>query len=167
MEIGPAGVDDLEAVTALVAAAIRGMESKGIFQWDGIYPDRARFLADIAEGALFVCRDGDETIGVAALNEYQDPEYVQVPWRYRGEPIAVVHRLCVDPRRQGQGVATALMDFVERRARHDGYAAIRLDAFTHNPAAVMLYERRGYRRAGTVLFRMGPFHCFEKRLGQK
>lgn len=45
------------------------------------------------------------------------------------------------------------MDFAERFADENGYEAIRLDAFTGNPGAVALYERRGYRKAGVVRFR--------------
>jgi ribosomal protein S18 acetylase RimI-like enzyme len=70
----------------------------------------------------------------------------------------------VDPARQGRGLAGALMTFAEREAAMRGCAVVRLDAFTRNPAATLLYERRGYRRAGTVRFRKGLFSCFEKRV---
>jgi hypothetical protein len=56
------------------------------------------------------------------------------------------------------------MDFAEHGAISDGYNAIRLDAFRQNPVAVALYERRGYRNAGVVLFRKGPLYCYEKQL---
>jgi RimJ/RimL family protein N-acetyltransferase len=54
------------------------------------------------------------------------------------------------------------MDFAERHAADGGYDAIRLDVFTLNPVATALYERRGYRRAGTVRFRKGEFFCYER-----
>ncbi len=59
------------------------------------------------------------------------------------------------------------MHFVEQYAEVHGYDVIRLDAFTRNPAAVRLYEGRGYRKAGIVSFRKGPFYCFEKRIHNK
>jgi ribosomal protein S18 acetylase RimI-like enzyme len=98
------------------------------------------------------------------LNEHQDPEYSDVAWAHCEGKALIVHRLSVHPDAQGQNVATRLMDFAEHRAIACGYSAIRLDAFTENPAAVLLYEKRGYRRAGTVVFRKGPFYCFEKGL---
>ena len=58
------------------------------------------------------------------------------------------------------------MDFAEEDAATKGYHTIRLDAFTQNPAAVALYERCGYRNAGTVRFRKGIFFCYEKKLNR-
>ena len=37
-----------------------------------------------------------------------------------------------------------------------------LDVFEADPAAVALYDRRGYRRAGRIELRMGPFWVFER-----
>ena len=37
-------------------------------------------------------------------------------------------------------------------ARDHGYACIRLDAYTGNPRAMALYERRGYRQIGQARF---------------
>jgi ribosomal protein S18 acetylase RimI-like enzyme len=56
------------------------------------------------------------------------------------------------------------MSFAEETAVTRGYDCIRLDAFTRNPAALALYESRGYRRAGTVHFRKGAFYCYEKAM---
>jgi len=50
---------------------------------------------------------------------------------------------------------------VRQRAR---LACIRLDAYTGNPRALALYEKRGYQRIGQAYFprRELPFDCFEK-----
>ena len=62
-------------------------------------------------------------------------------------------------------MAADLVGFAEERARELGFRTLRLDAFTENPAAVRLYDRLGYRRAGFVRLRKGLFHVFEKALG--
>lgn len=165
MKISRAKPSDLDAVLSMVRACTRHMESLGILQWDDIYPNRAVLEQDIAKKSLFVMADG-AIIAAIVLNDYQEPEYGDVPWAYPGERILVVHRLCVHPDSQGQGVASRLMDFAEELGQTDGCAAIRLDAFTQNPTAVSLYEKRGYRKAGIVKFRKGPFFCFEKRIEQ-
>ncbi|MEI6207692.1 MAG: hypothetical protein WCP20_12990 [Desulfuromonadales bacterium] len=46
------------------------------------------------------------------------------------------------------------------------YSTIRLDAFAGNPCALALYERLGFRRAGSVSFRKGMFWCFESQVVQ-
>ena len=56
------------------------------------------------------------------------------------------------------------MDFLEQSVLDRGLRAIRLDAFSLNPAALKLYESRGYERAGEIQFRKGLFYLYEKRL---
>jgi RimJ/RimL family protein N-acetyltransferase len=56
------------------------------------------------------------------------------------------------------------MEFAEQRAARAGYRAVRLDAFSGNPAALRLYDRLGYRRCGTARFRGRGFVLFEKVL---
>ncbi|MEW6533322.1 MAG: GNAT family N-acetyltransferase [Thermodesulfobacteriota bacterium] len=164
MEIAQATMQDLPAAMDLISACVRHMESQGIFQWDDIYPDREKLQKDIESDSLYVAGDGGRLCGIMALNEYQDPEYSAIEWEYGGGKILVVHRLAVDPLRWRQGIATRLMDFAEQYAEARGYAAIRLDAFLHNPSSVALYDRRGYRNAGIVRFRKGLFYCFEKEV---
>ena len=150
----------------LVRACIDHMRHAGIEQWDELYPTRATLLADAREQALYIASLGAElAIGVLVLNDYQNPEYADVPWTVSGARVAVVHRLMVDPTYQGRGIARHLMGFAEERARELGYGALRLDAFTANPRALRLYHGLGYHDAGAVTFRKGVFRCFEKRLG--
>ncbi len=82
--------------------------------------------------------------------------------------MLVVHRLCVDPAFQGQGIAEQIMIYGEKIARERGYASIRLDAYSSNPRAVRLYERLGYQKVGSVTFprRTLPFYCFEMILAK-
>lgn len=150
----------------MLGLCIAAMRAEGIDQWDDIYPNRPKFLADAEAGTLFLgfMNDSPELAGAMVLNDFQDAEYADVPWTITDVPVAVVHRLMVSPRHQGKGVARALMSFAEARARELGYGAIRLDAFSANPTALRLYRGLGYREAGGVTFRKGPFRCFEKAL---
>ena len=166
LSIRQAALDDLDTVMRLVGDCIRAMRQAGIEQWDDIYPDRATLLADARDGTLYLASlpEGG-LVGCLVLNEYQNPEYAAVPWTIDGTKIAVVHRLMVDPRCQGRGLAPELMRFAERLAAERTCDVIRLDAFTANPKALRLYQGLGYHDAGSVTFRKGVFRCFEKRLG--
>ena len=103
--------------------------------------------------------------GFITLDEEESPEYSDVPWAYHGR-IPVVHRLTIAPEHQSKKLASRLMDFAEREVESKEYDTIRLDVFTENPRAIALYEQRGYRKAGTVCFRMGPFFCYEKQISK-
>jgi ribosomal protein S18 acetylase RimI-like enzyme len=162
-EIRQASPGELDALMALVRDCIAGMRRRGIDQWDDVYPDRAIIERDLDEGAAFVATLREGPVGMAVLNQRQDPEYADVDWLYGGRP-AVIHRLMVSPKQEGRGIARALMAYLEARARALGFDCVRLDTFMGNPKAIRFYERSGYRRAGQVRFRKGEFQCFEKRL---
>jgi ribosomal protein S18 acetylase RimI-like enzyme len=144
----------------LIRSCVRHMESQGIHQWDEIYPDEATFAGDIERHELFLLEQEGRIRGIMTLNEFQEPAYQGVTWQFSGKAL-VVHRLAIDPSAQGKGLAGKLMQFAYEVAGKLRYATIRLDAFASNPRAVALYERLGYRRAGTVMFRKGLFYCFE------
>jgi GNAT superfamily N-acetyltransferase len=164
VSIDAATSDDIEDLVALVRACIDHMRSQSIEQWDEVYPVRAMIEWDVGSGTAFVARRDGDVVGSLVLNEYQDPEYAEVPWQFTEGAAAVVHRLMVHPLAEGQGLAQVLMNFAEERALDSGHRMIRLDAFTENPRALRLYERLGYRTAGKVRFRKGDFQCFEKQL---
>jgi GNAT superfamily N-acetyltransferase len=165
LTIGLADDSDVDRVMHLVRDCIAAMRAAGIDQWDDIYPSRATIEADVQDATLYAAHDpAGSLLGVIVLNERQSPEYANVPWSLTAGGVAVVHRLMVDPRHQGLGIARALMAFAEALLRSRGYQVIRLDAFSLNPRALRLYERLGYRDAGPVTLRKGVFRCFEKSL---
>lgn len=157
---------DLDQAMNLVQSCVSHMLAQGIEQWDEVYPDRETLRKDIARGNLFLARDqtSQDLAGIVVLDQEQALEYKELCWQYPG-PSLVVHRLSVAPGHQGKGLASAMMDFVEAWGREQGFASIRLDAYSLNPAALRLYEKRRYLKAGSVTFRKGVFHCYEKRLG--
>jgi GNAT superfamily N-acetyltransferase len=164
IEICQANLVDITGLMDLVRACILNMQSQGIDQWDDVYPDRGTIQRDIDDGAVFIAKIAGVIAGMATLNEHQDPEYTEVPWRFLGRP-GIIHRLMVAPTAEGKGVARALMRFLETRGESIGYNCIRLDVFVQNPRAVRFYELSAYHRAGQVRFRKGNFYCYEKILG--
>ena len=76
----------------------------------------------------------------------------------------MLHRLCVNPKFQNQGVAKKTLIYIEEQLRNAGTKAIRLDVFTQNPYALKLYEKAGYHKTGTADWRKGRFLLMEKNL---
>jgi ribosomal protein S18 acetylase RimI-like enzyme len=161
--IRPAHIEELEVVNGIVRDATRHMDEQGIPQWDEIYPNNIRLKNDIENQHMVVVELEGRVAGLMVMNEEQSPEYADVPWKYSGR-VLVIHRLTIDPSYQRRGLAMRLVEFAEEIAATEKYSCIRLDAFTRNPAAFSLYEKRGYRRAGRVRFRKGEFFCYEKEI---
>lgn len=155
--------DELETVMDLIREAVKVMRSRGIEQWDEIYPNAEVINNDISEESLYVY--DDEVIkGIIVLNEYQDKEYKEVNWEFADDKPLVIHRLCIHPGYQSRGIAAAMVRFADEYARLHGYLSVRLDAFPQNERACSLYEKAGYKKVGRVTFRKGLFYCFEKVL---
>ena len=168
MEIENAALQDVSSVMQLLSLCTQHMRAEGIYQWDEIYPNRQVVEDDARAGSLFVIQHDGICIGSVALNDVQSEEYRLVPWRCVGGRVLVIHRLCVHPDWQRRGVGRRLMDFTENFAAEHAFACIRLDAYTGNPRALSLYERRGYACVGQVFFprRKLPFNCYEKIMSQ-
>jgi putative acetyltransferase len=77
-----------------------------------------------------------------------------------------VKRMYVVPDCRNQGLAGALLAELERRAQAMGYIALRLETGTHQPDAIRVYERAGYRMIPKFGHYVNDVRsiCFEKQL---
>ena len=157
-----ADVTDLDAVCDLVGRAVENMTDSGIYQWDELYPTRDDFKNDIENEQLYAgIADGNIAV-VFVINKISDPEYDDADWSYTGENYRVIHRLCVDPDFQRNGIAKSTMQYIEVYLKSQGINAIRLDTFTQNPRALGLYESLGFTKTGYADWRKGRFVLLEK-----
>lgn len=152
-------------ILELISACVQALRKQGLDQWDEIYPAEEIVRKDVRAGSVYFLEKNGRYLAAITLNEEQDPAYKTIRWQ-GGEPVLVIHRLCVHPASQGKGIAGRLMDFAEQYAEQNGYASIRLDAYTPNSASIRLYKGRGYQVSGEVYFprRSALFYCFEKIL---
>lgn len=155
-------LQDADEVMCLIKEVIIEMESQNIYQWDEIYPDYKTVLADLQSETMFGVVKNSEVAGIVVLNEEQSPEYSNIQWESDNNSVLVMHRLCVRPRFQKQGIAKQLLNFSEQLAMNSNYTSIRLDAFCRNHFALNLYINCGYNKMGMVTFRKGDFYCYEK-----
>ncbi len=155
---------DLDGIAALAGQAAARMVSQGIDQWDELYPIREDFEQDIIRGQLTVGMLGDEIAVIYTINGEYEPEYESAKWKDPDKPFCILHRLCVNPLFQNQGIARRTMEHIEQEAAAKGIRAIRLDVFSQNPHALKLYRNRGFEEVGTARWRKGLFYLMEKYL---
>jgi RimJ/RimL family protein N-acetyltransferase len=164
MNIRKGKLEDVGKIVSIIKSAVIDLELENIPQWDDVYPNEAVITSDVNEGNLYVFIDNGIIKGTMTLNEFQDIEYKSINWEYNKGKNLVIHRLCIDPKYKGNGIATNFLKFAEELGKDKGYESIRLDAFTLNNHSCRLYEKNGYEKRGTVIFRKGEFYCFEKRV---
>ncbi|MDP4108992.1 MAG: GNAT family N-acetyltransferase [Bacillota bacterium] len=159
-----AAQNDLKNIMQVYEAAVKRMDELGIHQWDEVYPSESIVKADIRNKELYIGFSGNSIVSVFTLNPMHNKEYETGDWQYDNVRYSVIHRLCVNPACQNKGVGTQTMKYIEDTFRNENIEAVRLDAFSQNPAALRLYEKLGYKKVGEVLFRKGLFFLFEKKL---
>ena len=111
---------------------------------------------------MFVGKINREIASVFVLNKEYDEEYNNMNWKYKDASFYILHRLCVNPKFQNQGIGTNTMRLIEEFLRDEGIETIRLDSFSLNPFALKMYEKAGYLKVGEANWRKGLFYLFEK-----
>lgn len=164
MEFIRATMQDVSELVSLYRAATRHMDEHGIHQWDEFYPTEVFIREDIERDQLWICRIEGRIAVAYALEECGADDYETADWRYDEAVFVVLHRLCVHPDFQGQRLSQRAMEALEAETRSRGIRAIRLDVFPQNPAALHLYESRGFVKAGEIVYRKGLFYLYEKQL---
>lgn len=163
----PAKAADVDEITSLIKAAVAEMERHGIYQWDALYPTASDFLSDIQSGSLFVGQvtvQGLQRIAlVYAVNRLCDEAYNSARWKCSGSYL-IIHRLCVHPDFQRQGLAKEALSHIERQAAGQGIQCLRLDVFSQNPFSLQLYSHAGFYKTGEANWRKGFFYLMEKEI---
>jgi len=165
MYIRLANITDLPEVLDLMRRVVPVMQAMGNFQWDDEYPNEAVFRRDINEHDLFVAILDEQVVGAVAINAFLPPEYQQVQWKSSPNTYTF-HRMMVDPDLQGKGIATAILQFIEKRGRNMGLMSLRVDTNENNSIMRSLFDKFNYSYVGTVHFRglSSDFLCYEKTL---
>lgn len=156
--------NDILEIGKLVQSAILQMEKNEIFQWDHIYPTVDDFKADLNKEQLYVGVLNEEIAVVYVINKECDDAYQKAEWKYPNSEFRVIHRLCVNPKYQNQGVAKNTLKHIENELLKDNVETIRLDVYTQNPFAISLYINNGYEKVGFADWRKGRFFLMEKYL---
>lgn len=155
---------DLENVLFIFKSAIELMKIQNIPQWDEIYPNETVLSEDILKKQLYIMNIDEKTASIFVLNKECDNEYKNGNWEFPNAEYTVVHRLCVNPKLQNQGIGKLTMRFAEKIAKDMGAETIRLDCFTKNPFAFSMYRKLGYKVTGYADWRKGRFYLMEKLL---
>lgn len=146
LRIETARPDDFSAVCRFydVVCAAQATEPCGPDWHYGVYPSEADLAEHIGAGELVLGRCGDEIAAAMVVVPHEDPEYIDVSWAMRQEPIHVLHLLAVHPAFRGQGHAKAMLRYLLDSGREHGAKAVHLDVVKGNFSAEELYRSLGF-----------------------
>lgn len=116
----------------------------------GLHPTDEMIEAYISEGSMYFAEENGDISAAVAVTSYQGEDYHPVQWKAdaKDDEVAVIHLLCVNPKKQGKGLAKAVVKEVIQMARECQMKAVRLDVLCCNTPAQQLYEGLGFERCG-------------------
>lgn len=164
MKISKANKEEAARIFEFVKAAVKKMDEQGIPQWDEIYPTQDDFESDASKDQLYIVQLDGKSAACFTLNKDCDEEYKNGTWAYTGDDYIVIHRLCVNPEFQNQGLGRKVCLAIEELVKPQGVKAIKLDCFTQNPYSQKMYHKLGYSDVGFADWRKGRFILMEKVL---
>jgi GNAT superfamily N-acetyltransferase len=109
-------------------------------------PTIERLQAIVADPAvtLVVARDGEEIVGTTTVIVYTTPFWIK----------ARLDEVVVDESARGKGVGAALVNASLELARQKGAEVVELQSGVQRDAAHRLYERMGFQRRETNVYRI-------------
>lgn len=155
-EFRPATPADLEPLHRLVHAAYRGDSARRGWTHEADLLDGNRIDRDSLLSAL----SAPDQVVLVAETDAGLTGCVHVT--DRGEGLAYLGMLTVDPGLQAQGTGRRLIAAAETHAiRHFGARRMEMTVIVHRHELIAWYERRGYRRTGETR----PFPATDPRFG--
>lgn len=154
----------VEEIFSFVQNAVKKMDEQQIPQWDDIYPTQEDFALDAQKNQLYIAEVEGKAAACFTLNQECDEAYKDGTWSYEGPDFFIIHRLCVNPEFQNQGIGTKVCLEIENIVKSLGAKAIKLDCFTLNPFSLKMYHKLEYKDCGFADWRKGRFVLMEKIL---
>lgn len=92
------------------------MKKQEIHQWDEIYPDIPTITEDIKKNQMYLGIIDNKIAVCFVLSEECDEEYKNGKWNYPDSKFCVIHRLCVNPEFQNQGIASKTLENILKKS---------------------------------------------------
>ena len=170
MEFYKAKFSDLDTIMEIVLQAQNFLKKLNINQWQNGYPTREIINQDIANDNGYVMTDEKKVIAMATVLFTKEPTYQYIfdgNW-LSSKKYAVVHRLAVDSRFTKKGVATAILNEIEKMTILRGIGSIRVDTHEDNIPMQNLLKKNGFVYCGVIFLQDGNKRiAFEKLLPNK
>lgn len=153
-----AEMSDLDSILAMSIDARAVLKQRGIDQWQGTYPTREDFAADISDGYGRIVFHGEEAAAYYAIIPFDPPEYSEITdgkWT-EGLEACTVHRLCTAAKYRGTGITNFVCRCIDEQCAEAGLRCIRVDTHRKNKSMRRLLTEHGYRYRGNIIIDSEP-----------
>ncbi len=112
--------------------------------WSIEYPDYETVESDICNKSLYILKDNNRIIAVAAAGSFNELEHFE----WTPQKPCELARIGVTSTLQKQGIGTIILQNVIEAVKDRSFDGIRMLVSKTNPAALALYDKNGFERCG-------------------
>lgn len=166
LELIRASSSDVDEIWTIISSNADWLAAKGLNHWK-IYYTREKIEKKINLENVYLVQINGESVGTLTLDTSKThyPPEVLNQFAEPVEDAIYVTALGILPESHGQGIASKLMEFVDRTARDQGIKYVRFDCREDDTLLVNFYNRRGYNKVGEVVGQNGvTFLLMEKKV---
>ena len=169
MELIKAKESDIDEIMKIIEMAQEHFKSEGIDQWQNNYPNHEVIKRDIENDNSYILKEGDKIVGTTAFIFDGEKDYDTIyegEWLSLGE-FAVIHRMAVDFRRRGTGLASIFLKEVEKLSMDREIYSIKVDTHRENIPMQKLLLKNAYKECGIIYLQDGNERIAFEKLLQK
>jgi len=166
MKFRTATLEDIDNIMKIIEQAKESLKKLRIDQWQKGRPNRETILQDIVNGESFLLEYEKEIIGTVALVKGIDEAYEKIyegAWSFK-MPYCALHRIAVLEKYKKEGVASKLLEGVEREAVQWGLKDLRIDTHPGNFIMQKWIEKQKFLYCGKVDLTDGMRVAYQKIL---
>lgn len=156
---------DMNSIMNIIKQAQNYFKEQGIDQWQNNYPNLETVGKDISNKNGYVLLKDNIVIGTAAVFFDGEKTYEHI---YNGSWIsnneyAVIHRMAIDSRYKGLGLATLFIENIAEICFNKGIHSIRVDTHEENISMQKLLQKNNFEYCGEIYLEDGSKRiAFEK-----
>lgn len=150
MALRKATIEDLVRVLEIKEEVVPLMQASGNTQWSDEYPGAQKFKEDLHNQSLHVFEEDGTVKGFAVVDNEHPYPYDDIPWELTRADSRALHRMAVDPRYQGQGIAAKMMRAIENMLVGRGVKGIHTDTSLENAKMQYQFEKNDFEFKGKL-----------------
>lgn len=131
----------VESLTDLLHEAYAPLAAQGM-QYTATYQPAPKTLERLKEGESYLVFNDEELSGTVTLNSENITSSCEY---YRRRGVFSFGQFAIHPKKQGQGLGSKIMDFLEKRAAEIGATELALDTSEKAQDLIRMYQKRGYQ----------------------
>lgn len=165
MEFRKAFKSDANSIMNIIKQAQDYFKEQEIDQWQDNYPNYETVCNDITNNYGYVLLKDNIIIGTAAVSFDGEKTYEHIydgEWISDGEYV-VIHRIAIDSKYKGKGLASLILENVEKICLGKNVHSIKIDTHRENLAMQKLLKKNGFKYCGIIYLEDGSGRiAFEK-----